>query len=63
MARPVCTPKKVAIEASACVSSSATIPFKRLLGSASPESGSAHVFSPRLAKPGMSWNGNASRAQ
>lgn len=63
MARPVCTPKNVATEASAWASSKAMRPAKRLLGLGSVESGSAQSTSPSLPKPSTNWKGNSARAQ
>lgn len=63
MARPMCTPANVAMDASTCAISSAMKPARRLLGPDSWESGSAQSIKPSFPKLSTSWKGNSARAQ
>ena len=63
IASPLCTPKNVASDGSACAISIVVMPVTRLLGAASYESGSAQSSSPSFANPLTSSNGNSASAQ
>ena len=63
IASPVCTPKNVAMDGSACAISSARNPLSRLLGLGPGLSGSAYAARPRSAYCRIRWPGNSARAQ